>query len=482
MHLSSPVLSIRSKLTAVILAGVLLPLGVGLGIVATYELRTQRENLLSETRVVAQLASEYSASAMAFEDRRAAEESLNTLAGRDDIMFAALYDEQGVRFVDWRRKGADRAPDALIRPGPPAGSTADFIDTFYPVVRGESPLGTLHLRTSTARVSEIRTRYLWSVAAVAIGLGVFALAFAIALQRVVSRPLLALSDVTRHISQHGDYSVRVAKRSEDEIGQLTEAFNTMLHEIERRQAQLADAQAELVEKERLAAVGELAAVMAHEVRNPLCVVFSALEALRKRLGTTEGDVSALINMAGEEAERLNRMVDDLLDFARPHTPRRQPTAIDRVIASAVEVATCSAPTHSIRFRAVIDPRLPQVPIDERMIRQVLINLLINAVQAMPAGGEISINAGATQHEGRPFARIEVVDDGPGMAEDITERVFQPFFTTKATGTGLGLAVVRRFVEAHSGQVAVRTVKGDGSTFTMLLPLEAQVTEPATPRN
>jgi signal transduction histidine kinase len=106
-----------------------------------------------------------------------------------------------------------------------------------------------------------------------------------------------------------------------------------------------------------------------------------------------------------------------------------------------------------------------------MIRQALINLLLNALQAMPGGGSVVVSAARVWQVGRSYARVEVTDDGPGMTQESTARLFQPFYTTKATGTGLGLAVVRRFVEAHGGHVAVRSCEGQGSTFSLMLPLE-----------
>jgi signal transduction histidine kinase len=115
-----------------------------------------------------------------------------------------------------------------------------------------------------------------------------------------------------------------------------------------------------------------------------------------------------------------------------------------------------------------------------MIRQALINLLLNALQAMPGGGSVVVSASRERREGRWIASVEVADDGRGMSEETTARLFQPFFTTKAQGTGLGLAVVRRFVEAHGGRVAVRSSEGHGSTFTLLLPLEAPLDAASEP--
>jgi signal transduction histidine kinase len=382
------------------------------------------------------------------------------------VIFAALYDERGQRFAEWHPPAAAAPPQRLGGPRVPLVLEEQYLDTFHPVRHGDTASGTLYLRTSTASLAARTHAYLWNVAGVALGVALFALAFAVALQRVVSRPILKLSDATRQVTRNGDYSVRVAKLSHDEIGQLSDDFNTMVGEIARTQG-------ELVRKERLAAVGELAAVMAHEVRNPLGVVFNSLEALKHRSNPSP-EVRSLLEIVGEEADRLNRIVEDLLDFARPNPPTRAPTAIDRVIASAVEVATCTVAQRRFQIEMRIDPTLPLVPIDERMIRQALINLLINALQAMPSGGSVLVTAAAAELDGRTFAQVEVTDDGPGMSTETTARLFQPFFTTKATGTGLGLAVVRRFIEAHNGQVAVRSKKGDGSTFTLMLPLETRV--------
>jgi signal transduction histidine kinase len=476
--------SIRNKLIAGILAGVLLPLGIGLAFIAVKEVRALERDMLIENTLVAAMVAEYTAAALAFEDRANASSSLAALSKRGDVIFAVLYDARGRPFASFAEPGTpvpqQLPPDGALHIGRGEG----YIDVFEPVTRGESRLGMLHLRASTVALSNRIRAYLWGVAGIALGLGLFALAFAIALQRVVSRPILQLSEAARRITEMNDTSVRVRKLSEDEIGQLFDAFNTMVAEIARRQSELSESeqalklsygelrrtQEELVEKERLAAVGELAAVMAHEVRNPLGAMFNVLHAI-ERVWTPPPEAREMLRIVEEEADRLDRIVEDLLDFARPNLPERRPAQLDRVISSAVEVATGAAPSAELDIKTFVDPRLPPVPIDERMIRQALINLLINAVQAMPAGGHISVHATPELRDGTRFVRMEVTDNGPGMSPETTARLFQPFFTTKALGTGLGLAVVRRFVEAHRGMVSVKTAKGDGSTFTLYLPLQ-----------
>ena len=251
----------------------------------------------------------------------------------------------------------------------------------------------------------------------------------------------------------------------------------LFEDLRRSYDTLARTQEEFVKRERLAALGELAAVVAHEVRNPLGVIFNSLVSLKKTLAADRGhpaspasqDTPVLLEMMSEEADRLNRIVADLLDFSRPHDPDVQPESLEQVISGAREATQSLANGVEIRLES-LEP-LPPVPMDARMLRQALVNLLTNSVQAMPKGGEVRVRTHLEQRSGRSWATVEVSDDGPGITQATAERIFQPFFTTKATGTGLGLAVVKRIVEAHRGYIGVVSVEGKGTTFTLRLPLE-----------
>ena len=244
------------------------------------------------------------------------------------------------------------------------------------------------------------------------------------------------------------------------------AENARLYEdLRRSYAELARAQRQLIEQERLAALGELSAVVAHEVRNPLGVIFNSLGSLR-RLLKPQGDARMLLDIVGEEADRLNRIVGDLLDFARPATPVLRPEPLDRVVDEAVAAALAqNAPGVEVRRDVARD--LPPVPIDARMVRQAVLNVAVNAVQAMPRGGALTIR---TRREGSR-ALLELEDTGAGIPEEVRGRIFEPFFTTKASGTGLGLAVVKRIVDGHGGEISVRSRPGAGTTFSLRFPLE-----------
>jgi len=183
-----------------------------------------------------------------------------------------------------------------------------------------------------------------------------------------------------------------------------------------------------------------------------------------------GDAQLLLEIVSQEADRLNHIVSDLLDFAKPTTPALTPGALPRVLDDAVAAALGSgAPVKLVRD---IAPDLPSVPMDERLLRQALLNVAQNALQAMPGGGALTVRAQVEPGPRGRRARIDVSDTGPGISPAAQAHLFEPFFTTKATGTGLGLALVKRIVEGHQGEVEVASAPGRGTTITLWLPLEA----------
>lgn len=241
---------------------------------------------------------------------------------------------------------------------------------------------------------------------------------------------------------------------------------TDITELKRVQEGLDHAQAELVKQARLAALGELAAVIAHEVRNPLGVVFNSLASLRRTV-PADARTKELLDILSAEADRLNRIVGSLLTLARPAKASVAPTSLETLAASAIEAArTLADPNAEVVLEAA--RALPPALVDEQLVWQALNNLVCNAIQAPGRRGPVKV---AIVLDERPPARLrfEVVDDGEGVPPDLAERIFAPFFTTRAAGTGLGLAVVRRVAEAHLGSATVRPTPGGGATFVLELP-------------
>lgn len=244
----------------------------------------------------------------------------------------------------------------------------------------------------------------------------------------------------------------------------------LFENLKESYAKLAHTQEELVKRERLAALGELSAVVAHEVRNPLGVIYNSLGSIRRMLQPT-GDPAMLLDIVQEEAERLDRIVRDLLDFARPHEPTLEWATIPDLLGEALGSVGGSQVPAGVEVDLDVDPGLPEIRLDVRMIRQALLNLLVNGMQAMPRGGALQIRVGAESSGGSRWLQVEIEDEGSGVPPELKDRLFQPFFTTKATGTGLGLAVVKRFIDAHGGTISFRSEPGQGTVFTLRLPME-----------
>ncbi len=232
---------------------------------------------------------------------------------------------------------------------------------------------------------------------------------------------------------------------------------------------------QLRRSERLSAVGQLAAGLAHEIRNPLASLSGAIELLSSYLPGEDSSSRRLAQIVQRETGRLNRLVSDFLTYARPGPGRSVAVSVRELMDEIAELLA-SAEDHSCTLDVDIDPEI-RVSGNADQLRQVFWNLVINAVQAEPSDARVRVRArpgpaeegGGTGSGGRETVLIEVSDRGEGIPEELIERVFEPFFTTKPKGTGLGLATVHRVVEAHGGQLSVRSERGEGTYVTVVLP-------------
>lgn len=235
---------------------------------------------------------------------------------------------------------------------------------------------------------------------------------------------------------------------------------------------LREAQADLDRTEHLAAVGELSAVIAHEIKNPLAVLHNAATTLRK---TTAPEAAAhLLEVLDEEADRLNRLVDDVLVYARPLTPETHDLDLTSVVTHATRLALDGQPTARnivVDWDPATEPHW--VRGDGTLIRHAIINIVDNAILAMPAGGTVLVRMREAEVRGHPGLAIEFTDEGEGMDTMVKERAKDPFFTTRETGTGLGLAIVDRVARVHGGLVSFASQAGSGTTVTFAIPTRAR---------
>jgi signal transduction histidine kinase len=241
----------------------------------------------------------------------------------------------------------------------------------------------------------------------------------------------------------------------------------LYQDLKHSHEELVAAQEQLVHKTRMAALGEIAATVAHEARNPLGALSNCVQLLRTNPGIT-GEDAELLQIVHTETQRLNEIVSDFLAFGRPQLPRLQEVDAHELLEATLLLLRrddrCQA---SIQFVTKFDPALPPLQADHDQLRQVFWNLFLNAVQAMGDQGELHVE---TRHRG-DRAEILVQDTGPGIPATLLGRIFEPFFTTRAGGTGLGLAIVHRIIEEHRGSIRIDSEPGAGTCITLGIPLD-----------
>jgi signal transduction histidine kinase len=234
-------------------------------------------------------------------------------------------------------------------------------------------------------------------------------------------------------------------------------------------------------RDRLAALGEMAAAMAHEIKNPLAGIEVMAGLLRRQL-PDKRDAQSLVNDIINEAKMANSIVQEMLEFVRPVRLQLDRASMLEALNSAVTMADGKAKRGDIRVEVDVPQELPKIQGDKHQLTQVFANLLINAYEALGGSGTVALTArllepgeeGALLPDGlHPVTTlvVDVVDDGPGVPQDLTDKIFNPFFTTKAQGSGLGLAIVRKIVDAHEGRIDMRSHAGRGTAFRVTLPLE-----------
>jgi signal transduction histidine kinase len=228
-------------------------------------------------------------------------------------------------------------------------------------------------------------------------------------------------------------------------------------------------------RDRLAAVGEMAAVIAHEVKNPLAGIEVMAGLLRRKIPEAP-DAQAVLGDIIKEAKMANAIVQEVLDFVRPIRLQVERTSVRDAIRAGIQLAETKARRGDVDVDVTLDDGVPLIQADQHQLMQLFTNLLINAYEAMGGAGRIAISAERVRLEdgadGRDAVLVEVRDTGPGMPPEVSEKVFDPFFTTKPQGSGLGLAIVRKIVDAHDGRIDLRTAPDQGTTIRITLPVSS----------
>ncbi len=289
----------------------------------------------------------------------------------------------------------------------------------------------------------------------------------VVLAYVIQRPMVELQEKIAQVSE-GDLNVSVSfAHRNDEIGDLGRNFNHMMQQLRESRAEIERLhRTQMSRAEHLATLGELATGLAHEIRNPLAGIAGVIEIVGRDLPATS-PARAVVKDVRLEISRISRTLTDLLETARPRRPEVRRGNLNTTVEHAVMLARQQVLSRPITIELQKSLNLQEVEHDSDQIHQVLLNLLLNAVQAIEKVGVVNVEIGS--REG--YATIAVTDSGRGIAAQNLRNIFRPFYTTKGDGTGLGLSLAHRIVEDHHGRIEVTSVVGKGSKFEVLLPFQ-----------
>lgn len=284
---------------------------------------------------------------------------------------------------------------------------------------------------------------------------------------LIQRPMVELQEKVGLISD-GNLNVAVSFSSRnDEIGDLGRNFNFMTKQLRESRKEIEKMhRTQMSRAEHLATLGELATGLAHEIRNPLAGIAGVIEIIGRDLPESS-PARAMVKDVRMEINQINRILTDLLETARPHSPMMMRSNLNTTVEHAVMLARQQVLSRPIKIEFQPAPAMQEVEHDSDQIHQVVLNLLLNAVQAMDGAGTVKVQI-VTKDE---YASIKVSDTGKGIPEHQLSNIFRPFYTTRGNGTGLGLSLVRRIVDEHHGRIDVRSQIGKGSQFEVLLPFE-----------
>ena len=348
--------------------------------------------------------------------------------------------------------------------GEPVSKEGKVYNVILPVVAGNEHYGYIHLKINIEDFSEIMQSHAIKrivATSVVFGIGII---LAVILSWMYTKPIHNIVKAARTVAA-GDLSLELKTERKDEIGELTHSFNYMVQKLREERA----LEEKLREAEHLSGIAQLAKSIAHEIRNPLNFISLSIDHLKKKYmpqaNEDKAQFETLIVSIKHEIQRLNKLVGDFLEYGKPMRLSIQVTDIGNLIGEVLELVRAKAEKDGIRI-TYRNGEIPVLPVDPELIKTCIFNIILNAFQAMPEGGDLTV----TTETSNGKAYIIVEDTGEGVSKENMQKLFDPFFSTKRTGLGLGLAMTKRVVEEHGGKADFQSTEGKGSVMIISLPV------------
>ncbi|MFZ6006724.1 MAG: ATP-binding protein [Nitrospirota bacterium] len=279
------------------------------------------------------------------------------------------------------------------------------------------------------------------------------------MSRLITKPLNRLVEFTHDLAK-GDFGKSIEIKSRDEVGELSETFNNLSYELDAYRKKMEESYKQMLRTEKLTALGRLSAGLAHELRNPLTSIRTLFQTFKDNPSLTRDDMEIVLSAA----DQMNDLLTKFLRFARSDEFNLSDVYINSVIKQVLNLTQFQIKNQSVKVSLNLS-KLPPVKADRAMLQQALLNLVLNAVEAMPDGGTLTISSKMENGS----AVVSIGDTGSGIPEEIKDKIFDPFFTTKGDGTGLGLSIVYNIINIHSGEISFES-NGKGTTFNLEIPL------------
>jgi two-component system NtrC family sensor kinase len=330
--------------------------------------------------------------------------------------------------------------------------------------------GILSVDVSMAQTQETvnelsKTMFLWAFGVAAI----LAVSLSLFLTYLVTNPIQDLI-VTMERAEQG-LDVRVNVKDDDDIGRLGEAFNSLLTKLDRAKRRVERYHYEQLKRaDRLASIGEMAAGIAHEIKNPLAGIAGVIQVLKKDY-LADPQKRAVLDEVLSQVERMDKAVRNLLSFARPPEPKMTLVDVNELIGKLIDFLSPQFAKNNIVADRKLSAGLPWLTLDPDLMQQAFINIALNAIQAMADGGRFTVETRSTKPGDGGMGRVEIVftDSGKGITSENLARIFNPFYTTRQQGTGLGLSITQRIIEQHGGEITVISESGKGASFSISFP-------------